>query len=97
MLIGTLAVAGILTFVANEIWGPKQYYVPPPLSGTTLAIFGLHFVGPRLLVLLAGLALAVLFLVLFRTTDMALRFRASASDPHAASRAHQEHDSARAA
>lgn len=84
MLIGTLAVAGTLVFFANEIWGPDQHYVPPPLAGVRVDIAGLHFVGPRLLVLLAGIALAAVFLVLFRTSRLALLFRASASDPYAA-------------
>ena len=84
MLIGTLAVAGTLTFAANEIWGPDQHFVPPPLNGVSVNIAGLHFVGPRLLVLVAGLALAAGFFVLFRTTHVALLFRASASDPYAA-------------
>jgi len=73
MLIGTLAVAGTLTFVA------------PPLAGVSLNVAGLHFVGPRLLVLIAALVLAVAFFVLFRTTHVALLFRASAADPYAAS------------
>ena len=38
MLIGTLAVAGVLTFVANEIWGPDQHYVPPPLAGVRVDV-----------------------------------------------------------
>ncbi len=85
MLIGTLAVAGVLTFAANEIWGPDQHFIPPPLAGVSVSIAGLHFVGPRLLVLVAGLVLAAGFFVLFRTTNVALLFRASASDPYAAS------------
>ena len=40
--------------------------------------------GSRLLVLGAGIVLAVGFFVLFRTSRMALLFRASASDPYAA-------------
>src|SRR5207249_3221370 len=71
MLIGTLAVAGTLIFAANEIWGPDQHFVPPPLTGISANFAGLHFVGPRLL-------------VLFRTTHVAVLFRASASDPYAA-------------
>ncbi|HKN41184.1 MAG TPA: hypothetical protein VJ456_18960, partial [Acidimicrobiia bacterium] len=83
--IGTLAVGGTLTFVANEIWGPDQHFVPPPLTGVRVSVAGLHFVGPRLLVLVAGVVLAVAFFVLFRTTHVALLFRASAADPYAAS------------
>jgi branched-subunit amino acid ABC-type transport system permease component len=85
MLIGTLAVGGTLVFVANEVWGPDQHFVPPPMTGTSLNVVGLHFVGPRLLVLLAAVVLAAAFLVLFRTTHVALLFRASAADPYAAS------------
>jgi branched-subunit amino acid ABC-type transport system permease component len=84
MLIGTLAVAGVLTFAANEIWGPDQHYVPPPLAGVRVDVAGLQFTGPRLLVLGTGVALALLFLLLFRTSRMALLFRASATDPYAA-------------
>jgi branched-subunit amino acid ABC-type transport system permease component len=84
MLIGTLAVAGVLTFVANEIWGPDQHYVPPPLAGIRVSLAGLTFTGPRLLVLLTGVGLAAAFFVLFRTSRLALLFRASASDPYAA-------------
>ena len=84
MLIGTLAVAGVLTFVANEIWGPDQHYVPPPLAGIRVSFAGLTFTGPRLLVLLTGIGLAAVFFVLFRTSRLALLFRASASDPYAA-------------
>jgi branched-subunit amino acid ABC-type transport system permease component len=85
MLIGTLAVAGTLTFAANEVWGPDQHFVPPPLTGVSVNVVGLHFVGPRLLVLLAAIILAAVFFVLFRTTHVALLFRASAADPYAAS------------
>jgi branched-chain amino acid transport system permease protein len=85
MLIGTLAVGGTLTFVANEIWGPDQHFVPPPLTGVSVNVLGLRFIGPRLLVLIAAVVLALLFFVLFRTTHVALLFRASATDPYAAS------------
>ncbi|MGH8973888.1 MAG: branched-chain amino acid ABC transporter permease [Acidimicrobiia bacterium] len=83
MLIGTLAVGGTLVFVANEIWGPVQHFVPPPLAGVGVDLFGLRFVGPRLVVLAAGIVLALAFFVLFRTTNTALLFRASATDPYA--------------
>lgn len=84
MLVGTLAVAGTLTFAANEIWGPDQHYVPPPLAGVRVNVLGLHFTGPRLLVLLTGIGFAAAFFVLFRTSRVALLFRASATDPYAA-------------
>jgi branched-chain amino acid transport system permease protein len=84
MLVGTLAVAGVLTFAADEIWGPDQHYVPPPLTGTHVSILGLRFIGPRLVVLVAALVLALVFYVAFRTTNIALLFRASATDPYAA-------------
>jgi branched-chain amino acid transport system permease protein len=84
LLVGTLAVAGLLTFLANEIWGPDQHYVPPPLTHLHVSVFGLRFVGPRLLVLLAGLVLALVFFIAFRVTNVALLFRASATDPYAA-------------
>jgi sulfate-transporting ATPase len=84
MLIGTLAVAGVLIFVANEIWGPDQFYVPPPLVDVRVSVAGLTFTGSRLLVLGSGIVLAGGFFVLFRTSRMALLFRASASDPYAA-------------
>ena len=84
MLIGTLAVAGVLVFVANEIWGTDQFYVPPPLADVRVSVAGLIFTGSRLLVLGTGIVLAGGFFVLFRTSRMALLFRASASDPYAA-------------
>jgi branched-subunit amino acid ABC-type transport system permease component len=84
MLIGTLAVAGVLIFVANEIWGPDQFYVPPPLADVRVSVAGMTFTGSRLLVLGTGIVLASGFFVLFRTSRMALLFRASASDPYAA-------------
>jgi branched-subunit amino acid ABC-type transport system permease component len=84
MLIGTLAVAGVLVFVANEIWGSDQFYVPPPLVDVRVSVAGLTFTGSRLLVLGTGIVLAGGFFVLFRTSRMALLFRASASDPYAA-------------
>jgi branched-chain amino acid transport system permease protein len=84
MLIGTLAVGGVLIFVANEIWTPDQHYVPPPLAGVRVSFAGLTFTGARLLVLLSGIGLALAFFILFRTSRMALLFRASASDPYAA-------------
>ena len=84
MLIGTLAVAGVLVFAANEIWGPDQHYVPPPLAGVRVTVGGLIFTGSRLLVLGTGIVLAATFFVLFRTSRLALLFRASASDPYAA-------------
>ncbi len=84
MLIGTLAVAGVLTFVANEIWGPDQHYVPPPLAGVRVS-FGRADVH-RATVARTGnrIGLAGAFFVLFRTSRLALLFRASASDPYAA-------------
>ncbi len=85
MLVGTLAVAGVLVFEANEIWGPDQRYVPPPLAGVKVHVLGLLFVGPRFLVLIVGAVLAVGFFLLFRRSGLALEFRASASDPYAAS------------
>ena len=84
MLIGTLAVAGVLIFVANEIWGPDQFYVPPPLADVRVSFAGMTFTGSRLLVLGTGIVLAGGFFILFRTSRMALLFRASASDPYAA-------------
>lgn len=84
MLMGTLAVAGTLVFVASEIWGPDQFYVPPPLAGVEVDVVGLHLTGPRLLVLGAGVILAATFFAVFRASRMALLFRASASDPYAA-------------
>ncbi|HKY77617.1 MAG TPA: branched-chain amino acid ABC transporter permease [Acidimicrobiia bacterium] len=84
MLIGTLAVAGVLVFVANEIWGPDQFYVPPPLADARVSFGGMTFTGARLLVLGTGIVLAGGFFVLFRTSRVALLFRASASDPYAA-------------
>ncbi|MGH9012276.1 MAG: ABC transporter permease subunit, partial [Acidimicrobiia bacterium] len=48
MLIGTLAVAGVLIFAANEIWGPDQFYVPPPLADVRVSVAGLTFPGSRL-------------------------------------------------
>ncbi len=84
MLVGTLAVAGVLTFVADEIWGTDQHYVPPPLAGWHVSILGLRFIGPRLLVLMAALVLALVFFIAFRVSNVALLFRASATDPYAA-------------
>jgi branched-chain amino acid transport system permease protein len=84
MLMGTLAVAGVLLFVASEIWGPDQHFVPPPLADLSVNVGGLRFTGPRLLVLVAGAVLAGGFFVVFRTTKVALKFRASATDPYAA-------------
>ena len=84
MLIGTLAVAGVLIFTASEIWGPDQFYVPPPLADVRVSLAGMTFTGSRLLVLGTGIVLAGGFFVLFRTSRMALLFRASASDPYAA-------------
>ena len=84
MLIGTLAVGGVLIFVANEIWGPDQFYVPPPLADVRVSLAGMTFTGSRLLVLGTGIVLAGGFFILFRTSRMALLFRASASDPYAA-------------
>jgi branched-chain amino acid transport system permease protein len=84
MLVGTLAVAGIFTFAANEIWGSDQHYVPPPLAHLHVTLLGLRFVGPRLLVLIAAAVLASVFFIAFRSTDVALQFRASATDPYAA-------------
>jgi branched-chain amino acid transport system permease protein len=84
MLIGTLAVAGVLIFTAGEIWGPDQFYVPPPLADVRVSVAGMTFTGSRLLVLGTGIVLSGGFFVLFRTSRMALLFRASASDPYAA-------------
>jgi branched-chain amino acid transport system permease protein len=58
--------------------------VPPPLAGVRVSFAGLTFTGARLLVLLTGIGLAGAFFVLFRTSRLALLFRASASDPYAA-------------
>jgi branched-chain amino acid transport system permease protein len=84
MLIGTLGVAGLLTFIGLEIWGVDPHFIPAPLSDVRANILGLRFIGPRLIVLIAGIVLAGAFFLLFRYTRMALLFRASASDPYAA-------------
>jgi len=84
MLVGTLAVGGVLVFVASEIWGTDQLYVPAPLKDVTLNLAGLRFVGPRLLVIVVGVALAVAFYCVFRWTSLGLLFRASATDAYAA-------------
>jgi branched-chain amino acid transport system permease protein len=84
MLVGTLAVGGVLVFIASNIWGTDQLYVPAPLADATLHVFGLRFVGARLLVLIVGIALAVAFFLVFRLTSLGLLFRASATDPYAA-------------
>ncbi|MBW3664327.1 MAG: branched-chain amino acid ABC transporter permease [Actinobacteria bacterium] len=84
MLIGTLAVAGVLLFVGLEIWGPTPYFAPAPLADLRLDVLGLSFVGPRLLVLVTLVVLAVLFVPLFRYTRAGLLFRASATDAYAA-------------
>lgn len=84
MLIGTLAVAGILIFIGLEIWGSTPYFAPPPLTSLRLEVLGMSFVGPRLLVLLMVAVLAAVFVPLFRYTRAGLLFRASATDPYAA-------------
>lgn len=85
MLIGTLAVSGILLFIASEIWGPEPYFIPPPLTELKVSLFGLDFIGPRLLVLIVGVLLAIAFFLLARRAKVAVLFRASATDPYAAS------------
>ena len=84
MLIGTLAVAGILEFAAMEIWGPEALYVNPPLAGMRLDVAGMSFVGPRLMVLIAGAVLAGGLFLFFRYSPAALVFRAASLDPYAA-------------
>jgi branched-chain amino acid transport system permease protein len=84
MLIGTLAVSGILLFAASEVWGTEPYFVPAPLADVDVTLFGLPFIGPRLLVLIVGVVLAVGFFILARKAKVAVLFRASATDPYAA-------------
>ena len=84
MLIGSVGVAGVLLFAANEIWGPDQHFVPPPVASAAVELFGVRLAGPRLVVVVASAVLAAGFFALFRATRMAVLFRASADDPYAA-------------
>jgi branched-chain amino acid transport system permease protein len=84
MLVGTLAVGGVLIFVASDIWGTDQLFVPAPLADVAVHVAGLRFAGPRLLVIAVGVALAISFFLVFRLTSLGLLFRASATDPYAA-------------
>lgn len=84
MLIGTLGVAGVLVFVAVEVWGTDPHFVPPPLTGVQLSVAGSPLTGARLLVLLFAAALAIVAWAVFRYTGVGLLFRASAGHPYAA-------------
>lgn len=84
MLIGTLGVAGVLVFVAVELWGTNPYFMPPPLTGIHVTIAGAPLTGSRLLVILVSTVLAVVALAVFRYTRIGLLFRASAAHPYAA-------------
>jgi branched-chain amino acid transport system permease protein len=84
MLVGSLAIAGILVFIATKIWGTDQYFVPAPFSDRTLELFGLRFIGPRLVVLVAAVVIAIGCALLFTRSRFAVMFRASASDPYGA-------------
>jgi branched-subunit amino acid ABC-type transport system permease component len=84
MLLGTLAVGALLIYAVSKVYDPNQHFVPPPLSGIHVTIFGAVLFGPRLLVLLVAGVLAALFFAVFRFTRVGLLFRASATDPYAA-------------
>jgi branched-subunit amino acid ABC-type transport system permease component len=84
MLIGTLAVGGILVFIAVEIWGANPRFVPPPLTGVTVDVLGFRVIGPRLLVLVVAVLLGIGAWAVFRYTNAGLVFRASAADAYAA-------------
>lgn len=84
MLMGTLAVGAVLIYIVSNVYDPNQHFVPPPLRGVHITLFGALLTGPRLLVLLAATALAVVFFAVFRFSKAGLLFRASATDPYAA-------------
>jgi len=84
MLIGTLGMAGVLTFAAVEVWGTEPHFVPPPLTGVDINIAGTPLTGARLLTLVVAAALSMIAFAVFRYTRAGLLFRASAAHPYAA-------------
>lgn len=84
ILVATLAVAGILQFLAAEIWGLEPKFISPPLSGAGIRFGQVVLTVPRLIVILSAAALSLALYVLFRRTTFGLAFRGAALDGDAA-------------
>lgn len=83
MLIGTLGVAGVLTWLAQDIWGETPAFVPGFGSGVDVEILGMHFRGPALLVLGALVVVVTVATAYYRYSRSGLGMRAVASDADA--------------
>ena len=84
MLLGTLGVAGILTFVALDTWGPSPLFIPAFGGGIEIEILGMRFSGAELMIIGTAAAIGLGLFAFYRWTPMGLVFRAMALDPYAA-------------
>lgn len=84
MLLGTLGVAGILTFIALDTWGPSPLFIPAFGGGVDVEPAGMRFTGAQLLLIGVTAAVGLGLFAFYRWTRLGLVFRAMAIDPYAA-------------
>jgi branched-chain amino acid transport system permease protein len=85
MLLGTLGLASVMVYIAQQIWGGGQYFMPPPFPGISANLGFVKFSGPRFLIIVVAASFAVAFLFVFRYTRFGLVLKAVAQDPYASS------------
>jgi branched-chain amino acid transport system permease protein len=75
VLVATVAVAGILQFVASQIWGLGPNFMPPPLAGKGLAFGQIVLSVPRIVVVCAAAVVSLVLVALTRQTWFGLAVR----------------------
>ncbi|MEJ2768175.1 branched-chain amino acid ABC transporter permease [Mycetohabitans sp. B46] len=78
-----LATFGLILFfneLARTLWGPSPYYmeVPPSLAGA-IDVFGIHYPAYRLLIVAAGIGIALICYVVIHRTRVGMLIRAGAT------------------
>lgn len=84
MLLGTLGVAGVIVWVASEIWGTVPVFVPPFGGGVDIEVVGMRYRGPALMIIGALVVLTAAIYLFYRYSRLGLALRASAVDRGAA-------------
>lgn len=88
ILVATLAVAGILQFIAAEFWGLDPRFLAAPFESIGgwegIRAGQVVLTIPRLLVIVVALALSCVLWLVFRYTSFGLAFRGTAIDDYAA-------------
>lgn len=80
VVLGTLAIAGILQFAASDIWGTDPIFIRSPFESLRLELGSTVIVGPRLAIIVAAAGLGAGLFALFRGTSFGMIFRAIAVD-----------------